>query len=233
MRFDYFYYDPSLGYRYSKEELNENLKRREDLRLLDIHLGRSRSDYFRKKFEAGEEEAMFDYVKESSFSFQSPWVTDQIEEWRWEDTKESRSKLRRVFKAYIGDGRGRTEYGDLKDVIRKDQTIFREIVRLGEKFPRVPLFQSRKQTILDMVQDELEKQNIYCSMETIQLVYKEYKKVADVYFEGDPEGLISYLKSTSLDDILERSRALSLSLDYRCSYCQGKVVLKKDRKSNR
>jgi len=217
MRFNYFYFDPELYFQSPEEQ-------RKKLLDVDLSFTEPRSKHFRKKFEAGDEEAIFEFVKESVFCFQYPWVTDQIEKWSIEGGQENREKLKRLFKCYIGDSRGRTS--NLKEIVKRDQTIFCEIAKFKKKFPRKPLGE-----IVGMVASKLwpEDENLE-KEETVWLVYKKYKRVSKHFFKYGEMELVDYIKSTTFDHILERANALSLSLDYRCSMCQGRIVLKSERK---
>jgi len=251
LRFQYFYFDPNLFY---DPHLHKSSNQKH---LLETQLSLNRSDYYRKEFEKGNEGAIFEYAKESKVCFQSPWVTDQIEKWRVENTPEDRKKLKRVFKYFLGESRGTTSLDELKEIIQKDQIVFREVVRLKEKFPKVPLSRSRNSKgIFNMVKELIGKYGIDYSYETIEDIYKNYKEVSDLFtgrvkiyaikigshkkktiekrsgggrFKDEME-FIEYFMGTPLDNIFQRSRSLSLSLDYRCSRCQNKVVLKGERK---
>ncbi len=246
LRFEYFYSDPNLFYDPTRPEPSNQEH------LLEHQLGSNLSGWYRKEFKKGKEEAVFEYAKESRVCFQSPWVTDQIEKWRIENTLESRKKLKRLFREYLGEERGKTSWGDIKNLIKTDQRIFYEIEKLKGKSPRMPLSE-----IYDIVRKRIEDFGEYYTVHTIGLVYKKYKKVADDFtgrgriyahvigsskkvFMGKGRGggrfkdemeFIKYFMGTSLDDILKRSRALSLNLDFRCSRCQDRIVLKSERKS--
>lgn len=246
LRFEYFYFDPNLFYDFTRSESSN----REHL--LEHQLGSNLSGYYRKEFQKGKKEAIFEYAKESRVCLQSQWVTDQIEKWRIENTIESRKKLKRLFREYLGEERGKTSWGDLTNLIKTDQRIFYEIEKLKKKSPRIPL-----SDIYKIVRRRIEDFGEYFAVDTIELVYKKYKKVADDFtgrgriyaqvigswkkvlmrkgrgggrFKDEME-FIKYFMGTSLDDILKRSRALSFSLDYRCSRCQDRIVLKSERKS--
>ena len=97
LRFEYFYYDPYLFYE-GVEPIGREAVRIPDFleqqeSLLERHLSINSSADYRAKFEQGNEEAIFEYAKESRVCFQSPWVSDQMEKWRIENSRESREKL--------------------------------------------------------------------------------------------------------------------------------------------
>ncbi len=200
---------------------------------LDIMLSLNNSRYFREKFEAGEEEAIFEYAKESKVCLESPWVIDQIEEWRIKNTSESRIKLKKFFKCYLGEERGKTSWDDLKELIKKDQLIFHEILKYKKRFPQKPLRSNREQEgIFELVRKRIEDFGLYHTTDTIELVYNKYKEVADTFigrrkiyaskigastkrlvcrgrgsrgrFKDDME-FIEYFIKTSLDEIFQRS----------------------------
>ena len=247
LRFEYFYFDPNLFYDSTRPESSN----REHL--LEAQLGSNLSGYYRREFERGNEEAIFEYAKESRVCFQAPWVTDQIEKWRIENNPESIKKLKRLFRAYMGEERGKTPPHDLQKIIKRDQNIFREILKLKKRFPKEPMGERVSRVAAKL---KPEDPNLKIE-ETIWLVYKKYKEVADtftgkaknyaqiigsskkMYLGRDPGGgkfkddmeFIEYFIKTPLDDIFQRSRALSLRLDFRCSRCQDRIVLKSERKS--
>lgn len=61
---------------------------------------------FRRSFESGSMDALFDYVYLVRPAFEAPWVGKQITAWRAANTAESRKHLARVFKEAL-DTRGR------------------------------------------------------------------------------------------------------------------------------
>lgn len=247
LRFEYFYFDPNLFYDPARSESSNQEH------LLEAQLGSNLSGYYRKEFEKGNQEAIFEYAKESRVCFQSPWVTDQIEKWRIENTPESRKKLKRLFRVYMGEERGKTPLRELQKVIKRDQKIFREILRLKKKFPR-----EQMEDIIAKVAKKMKPKDPDLKIEeTVWLVHKKYQEAADFFtgktksyaqiigsprkkylgrdtgggkFKDDME-FIGYFIKTPLDDIFQGSRALSFSLDYRCSRCQDRIVLKPERKS--
>ena len=75
LRFKYFFYDPYLYYEgvYSMDgrTLVPDFEDQQE-HLLDVMLSLNNSRYFREKFEAGEEEAIFEYARESKVCLESP-----------------------------------------------------------------------------------------------------------------------------------------------------------------
>src|SRR4030042_3497515 len=237
LRFTYFFYDPYLSYEgvhsidgrtFVPDYLDQQKHR------LGNMLCANSSDYYRRKYEAGDGEVIFEYATESRVCFQSPWVTDQIEEWRIKNNRESRKKLKKLFQCYLGEQRGRTPPKEIKEIIRKDQTIFYEIVKLKKKSQKISL-----EKIIGMVANKFWPEDTELKkIEAVWLVYKKYKKVAD-QFKGsdtfkDEMDFIRYFKKTPFDVIWERSLTSvmgPLGLDFRCSRCQKKIVRKFERKS--
>ena len=172
------------------------------------------------------------------------------------------SLIKRLFSVYLGEQRGKSAFDELEEVIKKDQRIFYEILKLKKKFPKSPLFENMNEDgIFDKVRDGLEGLRIYYTVETIALIYKKYKEAADI-FTGESKiyslkqasdgslkkkfvrrnigggkfkdelAFLKYFMKTPLEVILKRSQELSLSLDFRCSRCKKRVVLKSERKSD-
>jgi hypothetical protein len=171
LRFEYFYFDPHLFYDPTRSESSNQEH------FLETQLGSNLSGWYRKEFEKGNEEAIFEYAKESRVCFQAPWVTDQIEKWKIENSPESRKKLKRLFRVYMGKGRGRIPLHELQEVIKRDQKIFHEIIKLKKKFP-----QELMEGIVERVARRLKPKDPNLKIEeTIWLVYKKYKEVADTF----------------------------------------------------
>lgn len=236
LRFTYFYYDPFLFYSGvhtldGKVIVPDYLEQQEEL--LDTMLAVNNSRYFRERFQAGDEEAIFEYAMGSRVCIESPWVVDQIEAWRIKDTPETRRKLKRFFRCYMGEGRGKASWDDLKRLIKKDQRIFLEILKLKRKSPHSPLRGNRHERgIFELVREKMEGLGVYVTRDTVELVYNRYVEVARKFTGGsatispklgigrratskkredrhgrfkDPLEFIKYFMSTSLDEILSRS----------------------------
>jgi hypothetical protein len=87
---------------------------------------------YHKAHQAGDTEAIFTYVKADVWAFRARWVVQQIEDWRHEATAESRKKLQRLMRMYTDD-RGRDSLPETVHLIKRDQAIFKEIIRLNEE----------------------------------------------------------------------------------------------------
>lgn len=92
-RFDYWRHIPRKGGRYpSEDDLWEPFKHR------------MLSDRARNLHRLGNQEAIFEYVREDIRAFRADWVQRQIEQWRKENTPRSRKNLRRLMHAYSTEG---------------------------------------------------------------------------------------------------------------------------------
>lgn len=132
-RFDDFYrYYPNVPIGqgiFSKEEIEE---------LSYAHFLNA-SKHFEEKFQAGDEQAIFRFVKQNPECFREvwlfpsgkahpcysqnnvfirktgrSWVIEQIEKWKADDTPEAHRKLKKLFKAYT-DGRGQKRKASAED----------------------------------------------------------------------------------------------------------------------
>jgi hypothetical protein len=92
---------------------------------------RNLSSKYQKAHQAGDAQAIFQYVKVDVWAFRARWVVQQIEDWRREDTDESRKKLHRLMRMYTDD-RGRDSPRDTVCLIKRDQAIFKEIINLRQ-----------------------------------------------------------------------------------------------------
>lgn len=133
---------------------------------------------YQKVHEASDTEAIFTYVKRDVWAFRARWVVQQIENWRREDTDESRKKLHRLIRMYTDD-RGRDSPRDTVCLIKRDQAIFKEIINLrqGEKRP----FRSSRHGIGCY---ELMAKKYSLSMDGIEEIYKVYRQKADELMTG-------------------------------------------------
>jgi len=90
------------------------------------------SKIYREQFNEGDETAIFEFCRNHHFAFRSNWVVSQIEKWKLESSKESISKLKKIFSAYT-DARGKTLYGKLLDLLKEDKEICDEVAELKQK----------------------------------------------------------------------------------------------------
>lgn len=134
---------------------------------------------------AGDTEAIFTYVKEDVWAFRARWVVQQIEDWRHEDTAESRKKLHRLMRMYTDD-RGRDSLLETIRLIKRDQAIFKEIIRLHQE-EHLPL-RSLESTFGPSQSKvgcfETVAKKFFLSVHGVAEIYKEYKRKADELMKG-------------------------------------------------
>ena len=161
---------------------------------------------------AGDTEAIFTYVKADVWAFREGWLVQQIEDWRHEATAESRKKLRRLMSMYTDD-RGRDPLSETVRLIKRDQAIFKEIIKLHEE-ERLPLKESKRSvTCFETVAKKFS-----LSVDGVEEIYREYKRKADELMKGyrrlpapkirtELEGLIASKSGEKLDwEALEKRR---------------------------
>ena len=90
------------------------------------------SEIYKEQFDEGDETAIFKFCRNHHFAFRSSWVVSQIEKWKLENSKESISKLKKIFSAYT-DARGKTLSGKLLDHLKEDKEICDEVAELKQK----------------------------------------------------------------------------------------------------
>src|SRR5262249_28842726 len=118
------------------------------------------------------------YVKADVWAFRARWVVQQIEDWRHENTAESRKKLHRLMRMYTDD-RGRDSLPETVRLIKRDQAIFKEIIKLREE-KRLPFRSSpRRVGCFETVANKFG-----LSVDGVEEIYREYKRKADELRQG-------------------------------------------------
>ena len=135
------------------------------------------SAQYQSRHKAGNSKAIFEYVEADVWAFRAPWVVQQIETWRQENTPESRDRLRELMTAYAKEGRGTRRLSTICTVIKKDQEIFKAVIRLNKlNSPMTPLRPSRRsgKGCFEQVA------KIYHSnKDDVETIYKRYKQTVD------------------------------------------------------
>jgi hypothetical protein len=131
-----------------------------------------------KAHQAGDPEAIFAYVKADVWAFRPLWVDQQIEAWRREASPESRKKFNRLMRMYWDD-RGRDSLPETVRLIKRDQAIFKEIIKLCEE-EHLPFRSSRRSD--DCYTRIAQKYRL--SAHGVEDIYKEYKRKADELIKG-------------------------------------------------
>ena len=99
------------------------------------------SEYYQREYEAGDDDAIFEYVKEDVWAFRAPWVTEQLEKWRLEGTTISRKKCRDLMMSYT-PAQGKTSHEEMLYIVQRDQEIFKAVLKLSRM--GVPLSSLKK-----------------------------------------------------------------------------------------
>jgi hypothetical protein len=240
-RFTYFYLDPMI---YVDRSYPRELVWPDAVWCMQQkNLKDNPSSKFREKFEDGEEEAIFEYVKSDHQSFQAVWVVNQIEKWRTTNSEETIEKLRMLFKSYLGETRGqRTSLTRLNEIIKKDQEIYSKIVDLIKENPEIPVFGvTLEKSVILLVLEWLcpmegQEENLeYIDLMerkrgNVEMVYKEYTKVAKDLIQqkkfNNEEEFIDYFIDRTFLEIIKDYRVIDqeLAIDLRASTAEDDIV---------
>jgi hypothetical protein len=129
------------------------------------------SDDHRLRYEAGDSDAIFDYVKQDRWAFRAPWVVAQIELWR---AKHETKQLGRLMSVYAGT-RNATSPDRLRWIIRRDQALYRHLLTRSAGI-------SIEKTFGDAA-DTFRFDGERISASTAKEVYKRYKQLHSMVTE--------------------------------------------------
>jgi hypothetical protein len=124
------------------------------------------SDMYRRDYEAGTLQAIFEYAKADGWAFRSSWVVTQIEAWRFDNTPESRKKLHKLMRAYTDD-RGKDRLADTVEFIKQDQGVYKAIMIMRQH-----------NTSLEHCFAEVAPQ-YHLGTESVRKVYRHYQQKID------------------------------------------------------
>jgi hypothetical protein len=182
-RFNYWNYpafNPLLEQRSPPYDLSDD-----PVTKLETAVHRRLSAKHRDAYKAGDTQAIFTYVKRDVWAFRAPWVVQQIEAWRHEATPESRKKLHRLMRMYTDD-RGRDSFPETVRLIKRDQAIFKAIIKLREE-EHLP-FRSSESSVGSSQSKvgcfETVAKRFSHSVDGVEEIYREYKRKADEIIKG-------------------------------------------------
>ena len=90
------------------------------------------SGIYKEQFYEGDETAIFEFCRNHYFALRSNWVVSQIEKWKLESSKESISKLDKIFKVYT-EKKKKTLSDKLLDLLKEDKVICDEVAEIKLK----------------------------------------------------------------------------------------------------
>jgi hypothetical protein len=131
-----------------------------------------------KAHQDGDPEAIFTYIKADVWAFREWWVVQQIEDWRHENTAESRKKLHRLIRMYTDD-RGRDSLPETVRLIKRDQAIFKELIKLHEE-ERLPFRPSQRR--VGCFKTVANRCGL--SVDGVEEIYREYERKVDELRQG-------------------------------------------------
>lgn len=147
------------------------------------------SDLFKKRYDGGDKEIIFYFVRRFRKAIHTKWVVDQIEEWRRLGNKESRKNLKRLFDEYRGETRGKPAPPPkgLIETIERDQRIFKRVVKVyileqelvRREFDISDTTKDIKDYCIDYVSEK--EKNIAGNLRSLSIkeIYDEYNWQAD------------------------------------------------------
>jgi hypothetical protein len=142
----------------------------------DAGAHRDLSAQFQGAYAAGDLQAIFVYVRADVWAFRSPWVVQQIEQWRQENTDASRALLHKLMTSYAGEGSGKRRLSTIHASIKKDQEIFKEVIRLNQlQKPPKPLRSNDNETGCF----EAVAESCFSNVDDVERIYKHYKRKID------------------------------------------------------
>jgi hypothetical protein len=155
-----------------------------------------------KAHQDGDPEAIFTYVKADVWAFRAPWVVQQIEDWRHENTAESRKKLHRLMRMYTDD-RGRDSLPETVRLIKRDQAIFKEIIKLREEERRPFRSSQRRVGCFETVANRFG-----LSVDGVEEIYREYKRKDDELRQGSKRVPTPKIRTLVEKDLASRGRPI-------------------------
>jgi hypothetical protein len=135
----------------------------------------SLGDYFRSRFTAGEETAIFEFAAQDKTALRRRWVVVVLEAWQREGLT-GRQKVLDFIQHYLQPA---PEKGaiSLVHIIEADQTAFRDLVNLHHQL-RVPLGEAAP----------LVAQRLGWPPGMASEVYRHYREAVDTFFPPDKQG---------------------------------------------
>ena len=86
----------------------------------------SGAERHREQFETGDEEAIFEFARES-MPLLAPWVIAQLSRWATSRDPKDKTKMQRLLNAF-GDARGQARPTEIFSLIRRDKEIFAAVI---------------------------------------------------------------------------------------------------------
>lgn len=156
------------------------------------------TDTYRRAYEAGEEQAIYDYVKDNVWAFRASWVVTQIEAWRHDNTPDSRKKLHKLMRAYTDD-RGRDALAGIVRLIKRDQEIFQSIMVLHDKGMS---FEDCFAAVAHQPPDAI-------SVNSAREIYRKYKAAINALMGNPPSRAVQQASTAA---VTQRARSLGLAI---------------------
>lgn len=136
----------------------------------------SLADYYRSRFTAGEEQAIFEFAARDKTALRRRWVVVVLEAWQREGTAAGREKVLDFIHHYLEPGPGE-ETISLVEIIAADQRAFRDLVNLHHEL-RLPLGEAI----------QLVAQRLGWPRGMPGEVYRHYRDAVDTFFQPGKGG---------------------------------------------
>ncbi len=137
-------------------------------------------DYFRSRFTAGDEEAIFEFAAQDKTVLRSRWVVTVLEAWQREGSQTSQRKVTKFTRQFLKQPRP-GERTPLVKIIAADQTAFKDVVNLHH-YLHFPLPEAAR----------LVAQRLGWPEALVAEVYHHYRPVADSFFQLEDDGPVPW-----------------------------------------
>lgn len=139
-------------------------------------------DYFRSRFTAGDETAIFEFAAQDKTALRSRWVVVVLEAWQRQGTQEARDTARKFIGHFLKSARPE-ERISLSRIIAADQGAFQDMAHLHHSLS-FPLAEAAA----------LAAQRLVWPAPMALEVYQHYLRAVTSYFRPQPDGQYPWLE---------------------------------------
>ncbi len=135
----------------------------------------SLGDYFRSRYTAGDDEAIFEFAAQDKAALRSRWVVVVLEAWQREGSAANREKVMRFVEHFLKPAPA--ERLSLLSIISNDQAAFQDLATLhhllGMPLSEAASLAAQRRGWLQGMASE---------------VYRHYREAVELFFQPSPEG---------------------------------------------